>query len=88
MSKNKKEGASVEDHMKVGEELRASMIKEKKAKEVAPKEAFRKFFIKIKDKLKLSPDMESVLWKHLVSTKNDKPENFTKGVEHFGYKIK
>lgn len=86
-NRNKKEGAPIEDHMKVGEELRASMVKEKKVKEVDPRDSFRKFFIRIKDKLKLAPSMEAVLWKHLESTKNDKPELFAKGVEHFGYKI-
>jgi len=85
MAKNKEDKA--QDHMKKGEELRASMIKEKKVKAVEPKEAFRKYFIRIKDKLKLSPNMESVLWQHLVATQNDKPENFVKGIENFGYKV-
>lgn len=89
MSKNKKDEQfeEVKNHMKIGEELRSSMVKEKKLKAVDPKEAFRKFFIKVKDKLKLKPEMEAVIWKHLVAIKHDKPESFLKGIEHFGYKI-
>jgi len=87
MAKNKEDKAQDQDHMKIGEELRASMVREKKLKAVDPKEAFRKFFIKVKDKLKLKPEMEAVIWKHLVAIKHDKPESFLKGIEHFGYKI-
>ena len=85
MARNKEES---QDHMKKAEELRASMIKEKKVKAVEPKEAFRKYFIRIKDKLKLNPSMEQVLWKHLVATKNNKPELFENGIKNFGYDIK
>lgn len=80
MAKNKEDS----DHMKVGAELRAAMVVKKKEKQVEPRAAFRKFFIRVKDKLKLSPDMENVLWKHLVATKNDKPDSFENGLKNFG----
>lgn len=51
------------------------------------REAFRVFFIKVKRKLNLSPSLEGVIWTHLKSIKHDKPEDFEKGIENFGYKI-
>jgi hypothetical protein len=86
MARGKKE-IDNSDYMKIAEELRSSMIKEKKAKAVEPREAFRKYFIKLKNKLNLKPEMEIVLWKHLKATKNDKPESFDEGVKNFGYNI-
>lgn len=74
------------DHMKQAEKIRSSMVVEKK-KKVDIKQAFHKFFIKIKGKLRLSDDMESVIWKHLQATKTDAPEKFEEGVRSFGYKI-
>jgi hypothetical protein len=71
------------DHMKVAEEMRSSMIKEKK-KKIDARQAFRKHFIKIKSKLNLKPEMEGVLWKHLKATKNDTPEKFDVGLQNFG----
>lgn len=73
------------DHMKAAEEMRASMIKEKK-KKVDVRQAFHKHFIKIKSKLNLKPEMEGVLWKHLKATKNDSPDKFDDGLRNFGLK--
>jgi hypothetical protein len=75
-----------QDHMKIAEKLRSTMVTKKKDK-IDARQAFHKFFIKIKEKLNLKPEMEIVLWKHLQSTQKDKPEKFKEGVESFGYKI-
>ena len=74
------------DYMKKAEELRSSMVKEK-IKKIDARQAFHKFFIKIKEKINLKPEMEIVLWKHLQSTKTNTPEKFKEGVESFGYKL-
>ena len=75
------------------------MVKKKKeikkfnkiAPAVQPKEdnreSFRKFFIKIKGKLKLTSDLEEVIWMHFVRSGFDKKEKFEDGLKHFGYKI-
>ena len=51
------------------------------------KAIFHKFFLKIKDKLKLKNDMEDVLWKYLVAIKHDTADLFSEGVKKFGYKL-
>jgi hypothetical protein len=51
------------------------------------REAFRVFFVKVKRKLNLAPNLEAVIWTHLKSIKHDKPEDFEKGIENFGYKL-
>lgn len=56
-------------------------------REVDNKKLFHKFFLKIKDKLKLKDEMEIVLWKHLSAIKFDTQDKFKAGIEHFGYKI-
>jgi hypothetical protein len=71
------------DYMKVAEELRASLIKEK-VKKVDVRQAFHKYFIKVKNKANLKPEMEGVLWKHLKATGNDTPDKFDAGLAHFG----
>lgn len=83
----KRDSEEQQDHMKRAEELRASLVKEKK-KKVDVRQAFHKFFIKNKEKLNLSGSMEAVLWKHLQATNNDTPEKFESGLIHFGYKLK
>ena len=51
------------------------------------KEEFRKYFVKLKRKLKLSSSLENVLWLHCKAAGFAKPESFDKGIRHFGYKI-
>lgn len=51
------------------------------------REEFRKFFVGLKRKLGLAPELENVLWLHLKATGMDKKEKFNEGVKHFGYKI-
>jgi len=48
---------------------------------------FRNYFVKLKRKLQLDAGLEDIIWLHLQSTGNDKPELFNKGVENFGYKV-
>ena len=52
------------------------------------REEFRKFFIKIKNKLSLEKEMEKVLWIHFKSAGFDKKEKFEAGIKHFGYNLK
>jgi hypothetical protein len=59
----------------------------KQYREVDEKKLFHKFFLKIKDKLKLKDSMEIILWKHLVSIKHTSPDKYKDGIKHFGYKI-
>jgi len=51
------------------------------------REEFRKYFIGLKRKLKLAPELEDVLWLHLQAMGMDKKDKFNEGVTHFGYKI-
>lgn len=51
------------------------------------REEFRKYFVGLKRKLKLAPELENVLWLHLKAIGMDKKEKFNEGVTHFGYKI-
>jgi hypothetical protein len=51
------------------------------------REEFRKYFVGLKRKLNLAPELENVLWLHLKTMGMDKKEKFNEGVEHFGYKI-
>lgn len=86
MARRKDQDLDGQDHMEVARQLRSSMVTKKKDK-TDTKQAFHKFFIKIKEKLNLKPEMEVVLWKHLQATKNDEPEKFAEGVRSFGYKL-
>lgn len=61
--------------------------KNRQMTEKEAKEAFRVFFVKLKKQLSLSSSLENVIWMHLKATGNDKPENFKKGVQNFGYNI-
>lgn len=48
---------------------------------------FKSYFVKLKKNLKLESSLENILWLHLKSTGNDKPELFEKGVRNFGYRV-
>jgi hypothetical protein len=67
---------------------RASLHKptKKKLTMQEKREAFRLFWAKEKAKYGKKKDLEGILWMHLVSSKLDEPEDFTKGVSHFGLK--
>lgn len=51
------------------------------------REEFRKYFVGLKRKLNLGPELENVIWLHLKAIGMDKKEKFNEGVKHFGYKI-
>jgi hypothetical protein len=72
---------------KIAEELRANLPRAERNKEVDVRKLFHKYFLKIQGRLNVKQDMEVVLWKHLVATKNDSPEKFETGIRNFGYKI-
>jgi hypothetical protein len=68
---------------------RASLYKpEPKALSVQEKkEQFRLFWARAKRKYaSKTEDIEKILWIHLMATGNDAPENFEKGLQHFGLK--
>ena len=51
------------------------------------REEFRKYFVGLKRKLNLAPELENVIWLHLKATGMDSKDKFNEGVAHFGYKI-
>jgi hypothetical protein len=68
---------------------RASLHKESAPKSLTAKQkrdAFKIYWVQNKKKYGMSNKLEQVLWLHLVSTSNDSPENFDKGLAHFGIK--
>jgi hypothetical protein len=50
------------------------------------RQAFKVYWTENKKKYGLTGKMEQILWLHLVSTKNDSPENFEAGLKNFGVK--
>jgi hypothetical protein len=50
------------------------------------KEKFHKFFLKLKKVKKLNPEIEEIIWIHLVAIKHNTPELFEQGIKHFGIK--
>ena len=87
----KKEFKLEEDKEMTTEEaiaFRASLYKETKKplSQKEKREAFKIFWTQTKKKYGMTGKLEEVLWLHLVSTKNDSPENFDKGLANFGIK--
>lgn len=68
--------------------FRASLHKEsaRKLEEHEKREQFRLFWAENKYKYGKAKDLEPILWAHLKSAKLDDPENFDKGIAHFGLK--
>jgi len=68
---------------------RASLYKPKEL-ELTPeekREQFRVFWARSKKQYSSkTQDLEKILWLHLLSTGNDDPEKFEKGLQHFGLK--
>lgn len=58
----------------------------KKLEEHEKREQFRIFWAENKYKYGKAKDLEPILWAHLKSAKLDDPENFDKGIAHFGLK--
>jgi hypothetical protein len=50
------------------------------------RDKFRLFWSQSKKKYGRPKELESLLWIHLKATKHDEPENFEKGLKHFGLK--
>lgn len=51
------------------------------------REEFRVYFVGLKKKLNLAPELENIIWLHLKAVGMDKKDQFSAGVNHFGYKI-
>ena len=67
---------------------RASLAKPK-IKDLSQKDkrtAFKVYWSQNKKKYGMTNKLEDILWLHLVSTKNDSPENFDAGLANFGIK--
>lgn len=67
---------------------RMSLNKEKVVvlEEHEKREQFRIFWAENKYKYGKAKDLEPILWEHLKASKLNDPENFDKGLEHFGLK--
>lgn len=59
---------------------------EKKAQD-ASRDEFRIYFVELKRKLNLAPEIEDVMWLHLKAIGMNQKDKFNDGVRHFGYKI-
>ena len=68
--------------------LRAARYKNipKPLTEKEKRQAFKIYWTENKKKYGMTGKLEEVLWLHLVSTKNDSPENFDAGLKNFGIK--
>ena len=51
------------------------------------REEFRKYFVGLKRKLNLQPELEQVIWLHLKAVNMATKEKFNEGIRHFGYNI-
>jgi len=82
----KKEGLTPREmRLKMAEEsVKENPIQDEKK----TREEFKQYFVKLKRKLGLKPDLENIIWLHFKAAGFDKKEKFDSGVEHFGYKIK
>lgn len=67
---------------------RASLYKPvvKKLSEAEKREKFRLFWAQSRKKYGKPRELESILWIHLKVTKQDEPEQFEAGLQHFGLK--
>ncbi len=60
--------------------------KEEKLEEHEKRELFRLFWAENKYKYGKAKDLEQILWLHLKASKLDDPQDFDKGLAHFGLK--
>lgn len=58
----------------------------KKSSEQEKRETFRLFWAQEKYRYGKDKGLEPILWLHLKAIKMDKPEDFKRGLEHFGLK--
>jgi Holliday junction resolvase RusA-like endonuclease len=71
-------------------EMRRASHEARNGKQIAiedSREEFRKYFVELKRKLKLAPEIENVIWLHLKAVNMATKDKFNEGVTHFGYKI-
>ena len=89
MAKRFEQEASNQDmSLEEAKAYRASLYKpaKKKLSEQEKREAFRIYWATEKAKYGKKKDLEGILWLHLKSSKLDEPEQFEKGLAHFGLK--
>lgn len=86
--KNEKKEKKSEMTLSEAKAYRASLYKEspKTLDAHEKREHFRIFWAENKYKFGKTKDLEPILWEHLKASKLDDPENFEKGIEHFGLK--
>ena len=85
MAKEQKQAAELS-----GKEMRKAAHEAKMAENISfedSREEFRKYFVELKRKLNLAPEIENVIWLHLKATNMNVKDKFNEGVNHFGYKI-
>jgi hypothetical protein len=85
----KKQSQPQEMTLEEAKAFRASLVKEATPKTLTQKQkrdAFKVYWTQNKKKYGMTNKLEHVLWLHLVSTNNDSPENFDKGLANFGIK--
>ena len=82
---------SSQDKLSLAKAKRKKAWEEKQSKSgsstIKEREEFRKFFAKVKTRLRLEKSMEEVIWLHFKAAGFDRKEEFNKGLEHFGYKL-
>ncbi len=82
--------AKQKEQTHTGAEMRKAAHEAKMSKKMSiedSREEFRKYFVGLKRKLNLAPEIEQVIWLHLKAVGMDKKDKFNEGVQHFGYKI-
>lgn len=86
----KEQKQAVEEEMTVEEAKALRAAKHaalpKKTSNLQNREAFRLFWAQNKGFYGKEKNLEGVLWVHLKAIGLDTPENFKKGLEHFGLK--
>lgn len=90
MSDNKEKKQEKKSEMTLAEAKAYRMSLNKatvtKLEEHEKREQFRLFWAENKYKYGKAKDLEHILWEHLKSSKLTDPENFDKGLAHFGLK--
>lgn len=86
--KKKEKQEKSEMTLKEAKAYRQSLHKEKVTQldDHEKREQFRLYWAENKYKFGKAKDLEEILWVHLKSVKLDDPENFEKGLAHFGLK--
>jgi len=59
---------------------------DKKLSDKEKRDAFKIFWAQEKRQYSKAKNLEEILWLHLKAIKMDEPEQFSKGLEHFGLK--